>query len=127
MYDGLPRRELTLSVKRPPCKHELPWDDKHRVQSQVAIEIELWDCAAEGGSGRRLAHASIALDLSDFEAFKAQSASIELTDRDQKVRTAVSANRHGCTFGMSWHQVALRFHLAEGCGLCLWPVAGEQP
>ena len=107
--------------------HQSSLNDKRRVQSQVAIEIELWDCAAEGGSGRRLAQASIALDLSDFEAFKAQSASIELTDRDQKVRTAVSANRHGCTSGMSWHQVALPCHLAEGCGPYLWAVAGEQP
>ena len=126
LYDGLPHRELTLSVKRPPCKQELPSDNKRCVQSQVAIEIELWDCAAEGGSGRRLAQASIALDLSDFEAFKAQSASVELADRDQKVRTAMSANRHDCTSKVSWHQVALPFHLAKGCGPCLWAVAGEQ-
>ena len=83
---------------RPPCKQRLPVNDKRCVQSQVAIEIELWDCAAEGGSGRRLAQASIALDLSEFEAYKAQSASIELADRDKKVRIAVSDLGHSCIF-----------------------------
>ena len=71
----------------------------------MAIEVELWNCAAEGGSGRRLAQASIALDLSEFEAFKAQSASIELADRDRKVRRAVSLFGHSCILRMNWRRM----------------------
>ena len=42
--------------------------------------------AALGGAGRLLAKASIALDLHDFEPFKAQSTSVELLDKEEKVR-----------------------------------------
>ena len=76
-------------MKLATCNHA---GNKHCVQSQVPIEMELWDCAAEGGAGRRLAQASLALDLSDFEAFKAQSASIELADKGKKVRTTMSVD-----------------------------------
>ncbi len=47
--------------------------------------MKLWDRAAFGGAGRILAQASIALDLHDFEPFKAQSASVELQDKEDKV------------------------------------------
>lgn len=48
--------------------------------------MELWDRAALGGAGRLLAQASIALDLHDFEPFKAQSTCVELRDKEMKVR-----------------------------------------
>ena len=48
--------------------------------------MELWDRAALGGAGRLLAQASIALDLHDFQPFKAQSTSVELRDKEKKVR-----------------------------------------
>ena len=69
------------------------------MQFQVAIEIELWDCAAEGGAGRRLAQASLALNLSEFEAYKARPASIDLGDGGEKVGMAVSAEGHGLIIG----------------------------
>ena len=47
--------------------------------------MELWDRAALGGGGRLLAQTSIALDLHDFEPFKAQSTSVELRDKENKV------------------------------------------
>ena len=53
---------------------------------QVTIDIELWDSAASGGVGRKLAHASVDLDLHAFEPFKAQSASVELFGRESKVQ-----------------------------------------
>ena len=51
---------------------------------QVTIDIELWDSAASGGVGRKLGQACIALDLHEFEPFKAQSASVELMGREEK-------------------------------------------
>lgn len=53
---------------------------------QVTIDIELWDSAANGGVGRKLAHASVDLDLHSFEPFKAQSASVELLGKESKVQ-----------------------------------------
>ena len=53
---------------------------------QVTIDIELWDSAASGGVGRKLAHASVDLDLHAFDPFKAQSASVELFGRENKVQ-----------------------------------------
>ena len=53
---------------------------------QVTIRMELWDSAAAGGAGKKLGETSIALDLSEFEPFKAQSATVELQDKDKKVQ-----------------------------------------
>ena len=63
----------------------------------MTIDIELWDSAASGGVGRKLAHASVDLDLHAFEPFKAQSAAVELFGRESKVqpRTLQCAENSG--------------------------------
>ena len=56
---------------------------------QATIVVELWDSAASGGVGRKLGHATVALDLHAFEPFKAQSASVELLGKEKKVAPSV--------------------------------------
>ena len=70
---------------------------------QVTIGIELWDSAASSGVGRKLGQASIALDLHDFEPFKAQSATVELMGREKKasgfpVRHSICKHMRGVKF-----------------------------
>ena len=67
---------------------------------QVTVDIELWDSAASGGVGRKLGQASVALDLHDFELFKAQSATVELMGREKKAsgfptRHSIFKHMHG--------------------------------
>jgi len=89
---------------------------------QVTIDIELWDCAASGGVGRKLGQASIALDLHEFEPLKAQSATVELMGKEKKasgfpVRHSTFRHMHGIkvrsmTSGCSYtlHSHSQRLH-----------------
>ena len=53
---------------------------------QVTVGVELWDCAAVGGFGAKLAGADVALDLALFKPFAAQPARVQLQDQSGQVR-----------------------------------------